>query len=122
MASARKSFTPLKPAFPGFQNMEKKGYFTAATKAEIPALCEAMIPAGESLLDGIGAKRLSRELLDDLTLLTSGPQLRGGANVKRGAAGIVKVFGAIHDIVRKAAINAVATRIEIKNAAGRTAC
>ena len=52
--------------------------------------------------------------------MTLGPQLRGGANVRKGVAGIVKVFDAIHDIVKAAVIKAEPSRIEIKNAAGRT--
>lgn len=116
---SQKEFYTSESGISRFQNMEKKGTVTAATKAEIPALCDSLIPAGAALLDGIAGERLSRELLDDLTLLTLGPQLRGGANVRLGAAGIVKVFDAIHDIVQRAVINAVASRIEVKNAAGR---
>ncbi|MEQ1890630.1 MAG: XcyI family restriction endonuclease [Alphaproteobacteria bacterium] len=102
-----------------FKSMEKKGTVTRAIRAEIAGLCRAMIPAGSTLLDGLGAGRITRELLDDLTLLTLGPQLRGGANVKKGAAGIIKVFGAIHGIVQSAVTKAAPTRIEIHNAAGR---
>jgi XcyI restriction endonuclease len=99
--------------------MEKAGALTKTNKGELAALCAAIAPAGHALLEGIGADRLSRELLDDLTLLTLGPQLRGGANVKKGALGIVKVFDAIHEIVSSAVTKAVPARIQIKNAAGR---
>jgi XcyI restriction endonuclease len=102
-----------------FKSMEKKGTVTQTIRAEIAGLCRAMIPAGSTLLDGLGLGRITRELLDDLTLLTLGPQLRGGANVKKGAAGIIKVFGAIHDIVQSAVTKVDPTRIEIQNAAGR---
>lgn len=68
----------------------------------------------------LGQSGLTQELLDDLTLLTLGPQLRGGANVQKGVAGIVKVFDAIHDIVKGSVIKAAPSRIEIQNAAGRT--
>ena len=84
------------------------------------ALCQAMIGAGLMLLEGIGASRISVALLDDLSLLTLGPQLRGGANVKKGTAGIARVFEAIHGIVKGAATKATASRIEIRNAARRT--
>lgn len=102
-----------------FKSMEKKGTVTQANRAEIEGLCRSMVPAGSALLDGLGLGRITRKLLDDLTLLTLGPQLRGGANVKKGAAGIIKVFGAIHDIVKSAVTNAVPMSIEIQNAAGR---
>ena len=59
-------------------------------------------------------------MLDDLTLLTVGPQLRGGANVRRGTAGICVVFNAIQEIVQGSVIALEETRIEVKNAAGRT--
>ena len=39
--------------------------------------------------------------------------------MKKGAAGILKVFDAIHDIVKLAVKEATANRIEIENAAGR---
>jgi hypothetical protein len=80
--------------------MEKKGTLSAANEKLLPDLCEAMSRAGESLLGGLSARRINSALLDDLTLLTLGPQLRGGANVKKGVAGIVKIFDAIHDIVK----------------------
>jgi XcyI restriction endonuclease len=65
------------------------------------------------------AKRITRELLDDLTLLTVGPQLRGGYNVRAGLAGIVKVFDAISAIVAHAATKTDPRLIEIRNAANR---
>jgi hypothetical protein len=102
-----------------FKGMEERGKVPAACAARVEALCEALIPCGETLLDGIGPTRLSLELLDDLTLLTVGPQLRGGANVKKGAKGIVQVFEAIHAIVASSAIAVDETRISVKNAAGR---
>jgi len=52
-------------------------------------------------------------------LLTLGPQLRGGANVRKGAAGIRTVFNAINEIVTKSIVNLADTRMEIKNATGR---
>ena len=62
-----------------------RGVLSPAVEPKLEGLCKALIGCGVVLLDGIGPTRLSRELLDDLTLLTVGPQLRGGANVKRGA-------------------------------------
>lgn len=58
-------------------------------------------------------------MLDDLTLLTLGPQLRGGANVEIGTAGIVKVFEIIHELVGNFTVTSNPSRIEIRNAAGR---
>ena len=78
-----------------------------------------MINSAIALVNGIGINRINHELLDDLTILTVGPQLRGGANVKKGAVGITEVFQAIQKIVEHAAIESNARKILIKNAAGR---
>lgn len=116
---SQKEFYTTETGVSRFQSMEKRGVLTSENAANLSELCRALAGAAALLLDGIGAKRISQALLDDLTLLTLGPQLRGGANVKKGAAGIVKVFDAIHDIVRSAVTNARPNRIEIVNAAGR---
>jgi hypothetical protein len=62
--------------------------------------------------------RITRQLLEGLALLTVGPQLRGGHNVKLGLAGIVKVFDAISSIVAHAAVKTEPNCIELKTAAG----
>ncbi len=49
-------------------------------------LCAALIQAAAQFVEGIGVERLSRNFLDDLTLLTVCPQFRGGANNKIGTA------------------------------------
>lgn len=103
-----------------FQAMEKRGSIPERRATDIPGLCVALASAGAALLQGVGVGRISSALLDDLTLLTLGPQLRGGANVKKGAAGIATVFEIIHGVVHKAVVKATASRLEILNAAGRT--
>jgi XcyI-like restriction endonuclease len=102
-----------------FKAMEERGFISQVRASEIEALCTALIPCAEALLEGIGHTRISRELLDDLTLLTVGPQLRGGANVKKGAAGIVKVFEAIYTIVKHKVVSYDQSQIAVQNAAGR---
>jgi hypothetical protein len=102
-----------------FKSMEESGSLTRAQESALGPLCLSLSAAAVLLLDGIGAKRISRELLDDLALLTVGPQLRGGYNVRAGIAGIVKVFDAISDIVSHTIVNTAPQLIEIRNAAGR---
>jgi hypothetical protein len=102
-----------------FKSMEENGSLRNHQSDALNALCGALGEAASLLLDGIGVRRISRELLDDLTLLTVGPQLRGGSNVKAGVAGIIKVFDAISTIVSHAAIQSTPRLIEIENAAGR---
>lgn len=100
-----------------FKCMEDAG--TLPKDASLDALCHEMIAGCSLLIEGIGAERLSRDLLDDLTLLTLGPQLRGGANVRKGSASIEAVFELIHTIVRASVISASDKRLVLKNAAGR---
>jgi XcyI restriction endonuclease len=102
-----------------FKSMEEAGSFTAAQEGGLESLCMGLVGASILLLDGIGARRISRGLLDDLALLTVGPQLRGGYNVRSGTAGIIKVFDAISSIVAHAVTKTAPQLIEIKNAAGR---
>lgn len=116
---SQKSFYSGETGIGSFKGMEERGVISKLALARLPVLCMSLINACAQLLEGIGAERVTKELLDDLTLLTVGPQLRGGANVKIGAAGIVKVFEIIHEIVRHATINSNPSQIEIRNAAGR---
>jgi hypothetical protein len=102
-----------------FNSMEEHGRLTKAQMTELPGLCVALCGAGALLLSGIGTAKVSAALLDDLTLLTLGPQLRGGANVRKGTAGIRTVFNAIHDIVKHHVVELSETNIKITNAAGR---
>lgn len=102
-----------------FRSMEESGSLSRVQENLLVSLCAALTDASRLLLDGIGAKRISKDLLDDLSLLTVGPQLRGGHNVRAGTAGIVKVFDAISAIVAHATIGTGPQLIEIKNAAGR---
>jgi hypothetical protein len=103
-----------------FKGMEDVGRLPQGISADLSDLCRGMNAAAADLLNGIGIERISRDLLDDLTLLTLGPQLRGGANVRKGTQGIEVVFKAIHKIVEKRAIATGPGKIELKNAAKRT--
>jgi len=116
---SQKEFYRTETGLSRFHAMEKKGTLSKVYEKDLAAFCTALIGAGSLLLAAIGSKGVTKALLDDLTLLTLGPQLRGGANVKKGATAIVKVFNAIHDIVKPAIKKASSNHIEIENAAGR---
>lgn len=103
-----------------FKGMEEKGKASTRAVAGLPDLCEALCETASALLEGVGPLRVSRELLDDLTLLTVGPQLRGGANNQRGADGIVLVFEIIREIVAHAAAEVRESAIEVNSATGRS--
>ena len=103
-----------------FKLMEDKGRASARALADLPSLCAAFCESASALLEGVGPLRVSRELLDDLTLLTVGPQLRGGANNQRGTAGIVLVFEIIQEIVAHASAEVRDSAIEVNSATGRS--
>jgi hypothetical protein len=117
---SQKEFYTSATGISRFKSMEEKGVATPTHVCDVPELCNALCRAGVILLAGIGQTKIGPGLLDDLTLLTLGPQLRGGANVKKGSAGIVTVFNVIHAIVEASVVKSEATRMEINNAAGRT--
>lgn len=116
---SQKAFFSGEFGLSSFKPMEEKGSLSAANEKALSALCKALVDCSCKLISGIGAERLTQALLDDLTLLTLGPQLRGGHNVKMGTAGIVRVFEVIHKIVKSRVLSAKPSKIEIKNAAGR---
>jgi hypothetical protein len=116
---SQKAFYTTDFGVAGFKAMEESGRLSGSQKTALLELCEALIGSACALVEGIGLDRISRDLLDDLTLLTIGPQLRGGANNKKGLEGIFQVFEIIHEIVKHAATSSSASKIELENAAGR---
>ncbi|MCI5212600.1 MAG: XcyI family restriction endonuclease, partial [Candidatus Electrothrix sp. ATG2] len=116
---SKKAFYTSHFGLTSFKSMEEKGTLSSGQRESLPSLCAALINSLAQLIKGVGINRISKELLDDLTLLTIGPQLRGGANVKKGIRGIIKVFEAIHSIVKHASIDESESNIELKNAADR---
>lgn len=102
-----------------FKSMEERGTLGRVDARDLSLLCKAFCGSASYLLTGLEPLHLSRSLLDDLLILTVGPQLRGGANNKRGAAGIASVFAVIRDIVARDAVSMSEKQIEVVNATGR---
>lgn len=102
-----------------FKAMEERGVISTTLDGQVGELAEALCRAGSLLVAGIGTTNISSSLLHDLTLLTLGPQLRGGANVRKGTAGIRTVFNAIHEIVASSAPKVTEHQMEVTNASGR---
>jgi len=117
---SQKEFYTAQTGLSFFHSMEKKGTLNAKQHDGLGLLCKEMSKTGSALLKGIGAKHISASLLDNLTLLSLGPQLRGGANVKRGIEGIQQVFNIIKAIVSSHISTSSERHIEILNAAHRT--
>jgi hypothetical protein len=116
---SQKEFYSTASGLGRFKGMEERGIIRKEISGEIESLAVALCEAGALLVAGLGTGRINAGLLDDLTLLTLGPQLRGGANVRKGAAGIKTVFNAIHEIVVNSIIATTEARMEIENATGR---
>lgn len=116
---SQKEFYTSKTGLGPFKSMEERGNIRKEIAPNIPALASALCEAGTLLVAGIGAAKINAALLDDLTLLTLGPQLRGGANVRKGAAGIVTVFNTIQGIVSGSITKVKSTSMELQNATGR---
>lgn len=102
-----------------FKAMEERGVISARIAPELPGMCKHLGTIGAMLLAGVGSTAVSDHFLDDLTLLTLGPQWRGSANVDIGTEGIEVAFGIVREIVRKAITSEDPLSLELKNAAGR---
>jgi hypothetical protein len=117
LGHSQKAFYDSRNGTTPFKCMEDVGSLPKSSTLDI--LCKEMIRGLCALVDGISIHRISRDLLDDLTLLTLGPQLRGGANVKKGSVSIRVVFDLIRAIVQPGVTSATDKRLVLKNAAGR---
>jgi hypothetical protein len=116
---SKKAFYTKEFGLTSFQNMEVRGTISEENKVGLDVLCKSIIQSACALLDNISDYQVCQSFFDDLTLLTLGPQLRGGANVKRGTAGTVSVFNVINEIVENAVSKAGINRMELLNAADR---
>jgi hypothetical protein len=119
MGYSQKEFYSAKNVGASFRRMEDEGDVSRIAEESLLALCQGLVSAASSLLAGISTHDVEAAFLDDLTLLTLGPQLRGGANVKRGSDANARVFDLIHGIVAQSAVAASDRFIQVANAAGR---
>ncbi len=81
-------------------------------------LCKALCANAEILVESV--PHLSKETLHDLTLLTLGPQLRGGVLNALGSRANRKVFDLIKSLLSSEAVAAGERSLKLRNAAGRT--
>lgn len=102
-----------------YKKAELKGNITDAELGFLPELCAALIDSACALLDVLSLEDINPSFLDDLSLLTVGPQLRGGVNVNRGQRGTTEVFNLIHNIVSQSVTRSKPNLLQIRNAAGR---
>jgi hypothetical protein len=112
---SQKEFYTSRTGAGRFKGMEERGQLSKVHERDLKDLCSALVHGAVWLLDGVGATPLSRERLDHLTLLTLGPQLRGGSNVAKGIRAIDEVFSLIKEITKAASPIISARRIELIN-------
>lgn len=117
---SRKAFYRTEHDLSRFVLMEDQGRITSGNEDSIEALCKALIKSAVELIEGLNIELLTNSLLDDLTLLTLGAQLRGGANVQKGVVGIKQVFDVIEDIVKPNIVDSTPREMHLRNAANRT--
>ena len=117
---SQKAFYTSESGIGKFKSMEERGSISPLQKSLLPELSIALCQSAMTLINGLADHMLNYQFLDDLALLTLGPQFRGGANVQRGTAAIVQVFNVIHDIVKNSVTQSSRHQIELKNASGRT--
>lgn len=114
---SQKEFYGKQYGFGPMKSMEEKGSIPLRQRDALPELCKTLCRSSEYLIEGVG--RLSTNALHELTLLTLGAQLRGGALNLFGARATQKVFELIKTIVTPAITESTPHSIELRNAAGR---
>ncbi len=102
-----------------FRTLEERGNLPERLDSEVSELCRGLNNAASRLARAITYAKITIGLLDDLALLTFGPQLRGGANVRRGSAAIQQVFEVLREIVEPHLIEGPPGVLRLRNAANR---
>lgn len=113
---SQKEFYSKSP-FGLFFRMETRNTVNAKTVELLPKLSLTLIESAWMLAEGIPS--LSKEILDALTLLTLGGQLRGSYNTFLGQQASKDVFDLIKAIVSSSIEKEENTSLNIRNAAGR---
>ena len=103
-----------------FKSLEEKGTLSQKQRNALPELCRALNFSAKYMLEHLEDQMINAGFFDQLTLLTLGPQLRGGANVQKGTSAISQVFDVVYQIVSASVVRSNSRCIELKNNSGRT--
>lgn len=103
-----------------FKSMEEKGTISSKQADSLSELCIALNNNSKYMLDRMSPYMINPSFFDHLTLLTLGPQLRGGANVQKGTSAISQVFDVVYQIVKNRVVVFDKHRIMLKNSSGRS--
>jgi len=115
---SQKQFYGSRYGFGRFKSMEDSGRLTKTNSADMEDFCKILCASAELLLAGIG--KLSQVVVHDLTLLTLGPQLRGGALNVLGDKATQKIFKLINSLLSSGIVSETKRSMEVINASGRT--
>lgn len=102
-----------------FKRAEDAGEWSASAMAQLPELCRLVNLRAWQLLQGMDALPVDQHFLNELSLLSIGPQLRGGRNNERGDAGIEMVYQLILHAVAHVMPEVAGRTATLVNAAGR---
>jgi hypothetical protein len=100
-----------------FKSMEEKGILSSAQLKQVESLCRTLAVSAQHLVRGV--PKLEKSTLHDLTMLTLGPQLRGGTLNLLGTQATKRVFRLIKSALSSAVIGSTDREIRLRNAAGR---
>jgi len=114
---SRKAFYRKETGLSAFDKVEDTGNLNDTQEKLLPDLCRELNKRAAFLIAHV--VDLSAEHVDDLSLLTFGPQLRGERNVGLGATAVQEVFAAIREIIGPHATKVSDRLIEFKDATGR---
>ena len=114
---SQKQFYGDRYGFTSFKSMEERGRLSPGNESLLNELCQVLCISAGHLIKGID--QLTSEGVHELTLLTLGPQLRGGALNILGSAATRKVFDLICSLLSSVEIKETEKSIEVRNAAGR---
>lgn len=115
---SQKAFARL-DGFKRFSAAEKSGVLSEFQKANLPALCSALVQPLSSL--ALALDRFDQRDLADLTLLQLGAALYGSNNNRIGAIAVRGVFDAIADGIQTAVVSRKRDQLEVKTPSGRMA-
>lgn len=115
---SQKQFYGNRYEFSLFKSMETRGNVSAANAERLSLLCAALCSSGATLVEGVS--HLSRETVHDLTVLTLGPQFRGGVLNNLGNAAAKRVFNLIQSFLDAETVAEGERSLAVRNAAGRT--
>lgn len=117
---SQKEFYGSASGLSAFKKAEDGEGFGATAQKALPAFCKFLNTQAMTLLKGLDGLPLNKELLKDLSLLSVGPQWRGGRNNERGIEGVDEVFAVILAAISHASPTLKNKKqVHLVNAAGR---